>query len=108
MTIPAAGTVVEALPADVELVVLCEVTDADDERPISPERDVDVTWLHREAGADLEAAVRALPADLTAGWFVATEARTVRRLHRHLLDDRGVTAEAIEARGYWRRRDDEP
>ena len=102
--VPAAGTVVEALPADTELTVLCEVTDADDERPISPEREVDVTWLHRSDGADLEAAVGALPADLVAGWFVATEARTVRRLHRHLLEDRGAAPDTIEARGYWRAR----
>lgn len=100
--VPAAGTVVEALPEDTELVVLCEVTDADDERSLTPEREVDVTWLHRSDGADLEASVRALPADLRAGWFVAAEARVVRRLDRHLREERG--AEAVEARGYWRAR----
>jgi NADPH-dependent ferric siderophore reductase len=103
--VPAAGTVVEALPPDTGLTVLCEVTDADDERPISPEREVAVTWLHRSTGGDLEAAVRALPTDLRAGWFVAAEARVVRRLDRHLRDERG--AEAVEARGYWRRREGE-
>jgi NADPH-dependent ferric siderophore reductase len=104
--VPAAGTVVEALPADTELTILCEVTDADDERPITPDRDVDVTWLHRSAGADLEAAVRALPLGLTAAWFVAAEARVVRRLHRHVLEDRSAAPETVEARGYWRRPDD--
>jgi len=108
--VPAAGTVVEALPADTVLTVLCEVTDADDERPLSPERDVVVEWLHRgptgaEPGALLEASVRALPAGLQAGWFVAAEARTVRALHRHLLEDRGAAPETVEPRGYWRRRD---
>ncbi len=108
--VPAAGTVVEALPAGTEVVALVEVTDAADERPLSPERDVEVAWLHRgPTGADpgtlLEAAVRALPADLTAGWFVAAEARTVRALDRHLRDERGVAKEHVEPRGYWRRRD---
>jgi NADPH-dependent ferric siderophore reductase len=107
--VPAAGTVIEALPADVELVVLCEVTDEADERPVTPTRDVDVTWLHRAAsgagpGERLEAAVRGLPADLRAGWFVAAESRTVRRIDRHLRDERGVDPAAIEARGYWRHR----
>lgn len=108
--VPAAGTVVEALPAAVELVVLAEVTDADDERPLSPDRDVAVTWLHRAPtaaapGALLEAAVRALPADLSAGWFVAAEARTVRALDRHLREERAVPKEHVEPRGYWRRRE---
>jgi NADPH-dependent ferric siderophore reductase len=108
--IPAAGTVVEALPDDVHLTALCEVTDETDERPLSPTRWVPVTWLHRSTtGADpgslLEAAVAALPADLRAGWFGAAEARTVRRLDRHLREDRGAVDGTIEARGYWRHRE---
>jgi NADPH-dependent ferric siderophore reductase len=110
--VPAAATVVEALPPDTEVLVLCEVEDSDDERILTPERDVPVTWLHRSAGDGthaepgelLEAAARALPDDLRAGWFVASEARTVRQIHRHLLEDRGVPPERAEARGYWRRR----
>jgi NADPH-dependent ferric siderophore reductase len=108
--VPAAGTVVEALPPDTELIVLAEVTDADDERPMSGDRDAPVTWLHRSpVGAEpnelLEAAVAALPAGLEAAWFVAAESRTVRRLHQHLMDDRAVPKDQIEPRGYWRRRD---
>lgn len=108
--VPAAGTVIESLPADTELTVLCEVTDADDERPLTPGWEGPVAWLHRaptgaEPGELLEARVRALPADLVAGWFVAAEARTVRRIHRHLLEDRSVPDDAVEPRGYWRRRD---
>jgi NADPH-dependent ferric siderophore reductase len=107
--VPAAGTVIEALADDTELTVLCEVTDADDERPVA-DRDVPVEWLHREAagaepGALLEARVRALPAGVRAGWFVAAEARVVRRIHRHLLDERNVARGDVEARGYWRRQD---
>lgn len=108
--VPAAGTVIEALPADTELTVLCEVTDADDERPLSPGWTGSVSWLHRassgaEPGVLLEAGVRALPTDLVAGWFVAAESRTVRRIHRHLLEDRSVPDDDVEPRGYWRRRE---
>lgn len=108
--VPAAGTVVEALPVDTEVHALVEVTDGDDHRPLSPERDVPVSWLHRKPGEArpgtlLEAAVADLPDDLTAGWFVAAEARTVRRIHRHLVDERGVDDDHVEPRGYWRLRD---
>lgn len=107
--VPAAGTVVEALPPGVEVLVVAEVTDAEDERPISPERDVPVEWCHRGAsgaapGALLEARVGALPDDLVAGWFVAAEARAVRRLDRHLVGGRGADPSTVEARGYWRLR----
>lgn len=108
--IPAAGTIAEALPAATDLLVLAEVTDADDERPITDQRPVGVRWLHRSSvgagpGELLEAAVRDLSEGTEAGWFVAAEARTVRRLHRHLVEERGVPDEHVEPRGYWRRRD---
>jgi NADPH-dependent ferric siderophore reductase len=107
--VPAAGTVIEALPATTAVTVLCEVSDADDERPVA-DRDVAVEWLHRDSagaqpGALLEARVRDLPADLAAGWFVASESRVVRRIHGHLLDERGAPSDDVEARGYWRQRD---
>ncbi len=101
--IPAAGTIVEHLAPDVDLLVLVEVTDEDDHRPLSPDREVDVRWLHRADGESLEDAVRALPPD-PAAWFVATESRVVRRLDRHLREER--SAELVEARGYWRLRED--
>jgi NADPH-dependent ferric siderophore reductase len=108
--LPAAGTVIEALPLDTEILVLAEVTDGDDERALTPEREVEVAWLHRaptgaEPGALLEERVGGVPDAAGAGWFVASEARTVRRIHRHLLEEREVPPDAVEARGYWRRRD---
>jgi NADPH-dependent ferric siderophore reductase len=108
--VPAAGTVIEHLPGGTELIVVCEVTDEADERPLSDVRAPDVVWLHRAdtdaaPGQLLEERVQLLPADLRAGWFIAAEARTVRRLHRHVLEDRSVDPEVVEARGYWRQRE---
>jgi NADPH-dependent ferric siderophore reductase len=107
--VPAAGTIVEALDPNAELTLFCEVTDAADHRPVTDQRDVEVRWLHRaDAGSApgelLEEAVHDLPGDLQAAWYVAAEARTVRRLDRHLREERG--AEVVEARGYWRLRED--
>lgn len=106
--IPAAGTIIDALPNGVDILAICEVTDSDDERPLTPTRDIDVTWLHRapddaEPGALLHAAVAALPADLDADWFVACEAGAMRRIRSHLRTDRQIADERLQTRGYWRR-----
>lgn len=105
---PAAGTVIEALPADTEIVALCEVVDQGDERPMTPIRDIDVTWLHRtgsdvEPGALLQPAVANLPIDLDADWFVACEASAMRRIRQHLRNDRQIAPDRLQTRGYWRR-----
>ena len=105
---PAAGTVIEALPVDTEVIVICEVTDRRDERSLTEDRDLDVTWLHRseggaEPGALLRAAVQDLPAALDADWFVACEAGAMRGIREHLRNDRAVAPERMETRGYWRR-----
>lgn len=106
--IPAAGTVIEALSSGVDIIALCEVTDADDERALSPTRELDVAWLHRapsdaEPGALLHTAVAALPVDLDADWFVACEAGAMRRIRSHLRDGRQIAPERLHTRGYWRR-----
>lgn len=102
---PAAGTVIEALPAETEIVVLCEVADHTDERPLTHTRDLDVIWLHRSAaepGALLHTALQDLPAALDADWFVATEAAAMRRIRNHLRTDRQIAPERLQTRGYWR------
>ena len=105
---PAAGTVIEALPAETDIVVFCDVADKSDERPLSPSRNLDVTWLHRsdaaaEPGVLLQAAVEGLPAGLDADWFVASEAGAMRRIRDHLRSDRQIAPERLQTRGYWRR-----
>ena len=78
---PAAGTVIEALPVDTEVIVICEVTDRRDERSLTEDRDLDVTWLHRsegraEPGALLRAAVQDLPQNsMPTGSWPARPAR---------------------------------
>ena len=104
---PAAGTVVEALPVNTEIVALCEVAGERDERPLSPNHDVDISWLHRATsgfgpGALLFDAVKELPSDLDADWFVACEAGAMRRIRRHLRIDRRVEPGRLQTRGYWR------
>lgn len=106
--IPAAGTVIEAVPNGVDMIAICEVIDADDERHLTTIRKIDVQWLHRastdaEPGALLHEGVTALPGDLDADWFVACEAGAMRRIRSHLRSDRHVAPERVQTRGYWRR-----
>ncbi|WP_436794631.1 siderophore-interacting protein [Actinospongicola halichondriae] len=105
--IPAAGTVIEALPHGTEIIALCEVNDGSDERSLSTIGDLDVRWLHRSAtqdppGALLRAAVEDLPAGLDADWFVACEAAAMRGIRNHLRTTRGVDPKRLQTRGYWR------
>ena len=105
---PAAGTVIESLPAGTRIIAICEVEDPSDERPLSQTVEVAPRWLHRsthhgEPSALLSTAVAELPPEIDADWFVACEATAVRAVRRHLLEDRGVDPERVQTRGYWRR-----
>lgn len=85
---------------------MCEVTDEDDERPLTTGRDVETVWLHRKGtvpGEALKAAVAELDHDLDASWFVAAEAGAMRAIRAHLLDERGTDPGRVQTRGYWRR-----
>ena len=106
--LPAAGTVIDALAVEVEVIALCEVGEAADQRPLSAVRDVDDRWLHRapagaEPGVLLAEAIEQLPPDLDADWFVACEAGAMRRIRTHLLTERRVVPGRVQTRGYWRR-----
>ena len=107
--LPAAGTILEALPAGARAVVLCEVADAGEKRPLSAHRDASAVWLPRDAtgaipGSLLETAVR----DLTmpgpsACWWIACEAAAMRRIRRHLITERSIDPARVHTRGYWKR-----
>jgi NADPH-dependent ferric siderophore reductase len=103
--LPAIATVLEALPDGVPTLVLLEVADAEEQLPLESEADLRVTWLYRgdaTAGSALELAVRA--AELPPGdgrVFVAAEAAAMRRIRRHLINERGIGADRLYTRGYW-------
>lgn len=106
--IPGMATIIESLPSSKRGVAFVEVRDSADEQPFRTEGDVTTTWLHRgstEPGhSDLLAeAVQAttLPDGEGFAW-IAGEAGLVRRLRRHLVDDRGMPKSRIDFSGYWR------
>ncbi|NIH81611.1 siderophore-interacting protein [Amycolatopsis viridis] len=102
--LPAIAVALEMMPAGVPVRVFVEVADAAEEQPLATKGDAQIRWLHRCAGDDLVAAVRAL--DFPAGTvqaFVHGEAGFVRELRRYLLNERGVRKDLLSISGYWRR-----
>jgi NADPH-dependent ferric siderophore reductase len=107
--IPAICTILEVLPPAIPAHVLVEVTGTEEEQKLPARANVNVQWLHRgvdpaAAGRPLEAAVRAVefPSGAIRA-YVACEADAMRRIRRHLLQERGLDRAHIVTRGYWRR-----
>lgn len=106
--LPAAGMILDTLPAGCQPVVIAEIPGPQDERPLSERVRVAPMWQHRSAAqstpsALLEAAVRALatPND-PVSWWVACEAAAMRRIKQHLLKERAVDPARLHVRGYWK------
>lgn len=107
--IPAVATIVECLPPAMRVQVLLEVVDETEAKAFVPaSANVEVRWLARgpdprDAGRKLEAAVRTLELASGAGRiYVACEADAMRRIRRHLIEERGFPRERLVTRGYWR------
>jgi NADPH-dependent ferric siderophore reductase len=104
--IPAIAEMIRALPVATTAVALIEVTDADDEQPISTTELIDVRWLHRRATPPgeselLDGAVAAIEIpDADRHAYLFGESRVVRRL-RDDLGGRGLQPHEISAKGYW-------
>jgi NADPH-dependent ferric siderophore reductase len=104
--IPAIAEMVGALPGGTAAVAVIEVTDADDEQPISTTELIDVRWLHRleTPPGESELLHRAVAAieipDADRHAYLFGESRCVRRL-RDDLGGRGLQPHEISAKGYW-------
>jgi NADPH-dependent ferric siderophore reductase len=104
--VPAIAASLERVPEGVPVHVVLEVDGPEDEVALETPGDLRVTWLHRRADADdaLVEAVRALAfPEGSVHAFVHGEASAVRAVRRHLVVDRGISAEALSVSGYWKR-----
>ncbi|MEV6207393.1 siderophore-interacting protein [Kitasatospora sp. NPDC051914] len=103
--LPAAGGILDWLPAGTRARVWIEVPHAGDVQDLAAGPEVEITWLVRESGAaPLADAVRAaeLPEGTPYAW-IAGESGSVRALRRHLVGERGVDRSRVTFSGYWRR-----
>jgi NADPH-dependent ferric siderophore reductase len=110
VAVPAMAAMVEGLPAGARAIVLAEVAAGDEEVPVEPADDVELSWVWlrrdgRPAGepdALLAAMADAALPDGRGQAYVAGEARVVSDL-RAALVDRGFRAETVAAKAYWGR-----
>jgi NADPH-dependent ferric siderophore reductase len=105
--IPALCTIMETVPASIPVRALVEVVDEQEQHELHAGANVTTEWLFRgpdvtQAGRRLEAAMRA--AELPPGpgrIYVACESDAMRRIRRHLLQERGLDRAQLVTRGYW-------
>ncbi|WP_370185683.1 siderophore-interacting protein [Aeromicrobium sp.] len=108
--LPAIGRFLEELPAGPPAQVVVEVSGPQDEQDLTVRDGVEVTWLHRPAGAEpgtttlLLDAVRDLdwPAGQVYAWM-AGESTAARDVRTHWRADRSVPRDCLDVSGYWRR-----
>ncbi len=105
-SIPAIGTVLEAIPAGTRTTVVIEVIDEDDEREPSDEITSDPIWLHRgtdvtTVGCQTLNLVRSIAVPAGAHWWIAGEREAIKQIRQALTEDRGVEADRISLNAYW-------
>ncbi|MFI5783024.1 siderophore-interacting protein [Nocardia sp. NPDC051570] len=106
--LPAIAAACAALPADAVGRVFVEIAGPADELTVERPAGVELSWIHRGAGAQgeaLAAAVRAEPwRDGRVHVFIHGEAQAVmHELRPYIRKERGVPAEFASISGYWRR-----
>jgi NADPH-dependent ferric siderophore reductase len=104
--IPAAGTLLDALPDAATVEAHIEVDGPDDEIDFGGPAKASVTWHHRRDpgafGAELIAAAREADIPDGARIWVACEASAMRDIRRYFTRERGIPAGRLVTRGYWR------
>lgn len=104
--IPAARQVLGALPPQPRFIFF-EVVNELEQRPTGASP-WPVSWLFRghdagRAGRLLEGHIRELTLPGGRGYvWIACEAGAVRRIRKHLIEDRGLDAGQLVTRGYWK------
>jgi len=107
--IPAIATILEDLPPSTEAHVFIEVLDATEERPLMTLAKASIHWLTKQdpdaaaTGNELEAAIRHIGFPEGAGRiYVACEAGAMRRIRKHILQERNFDRSRLVTRGYWK------
>jgi NADPH-dependent ferric siderophore reductase len=104
--LPAIAAIAEVAPIETQITALVEMSGADEGLELESPARLDVRWIHRDGRPPCERLVSAVEAlKLPAGEgqvWVGCEAGAMRRIRRHLLDERGLAPGALRTRAYWR------
>lgn len=107
--LPAAGAILESLPASASAWVVIEIDDPVSEQPLSSAASFEVTWLHRNTTTNGESrlleTVRSLPPfpDGVRYAWGGGEIEIMNAYGKLLRRERGMKTASISAIGYWRR-----
>lgn len=108
-SLPAIGSILEALPPHVRADAFVEVADDNEEQAIESAAAVNLTWLRRKTASNgtasgLEDAAKAIrrPDENTVVW-IAAESSIVAALRKLALSKWGVDRPRLDAAGYWKR-----
>jgi NADPH-dependent ferric siderophore reductase len=104
--LPAIGSILETLPADVRVDVAVEIPELADVQDLTTRAQLALRWFPRGAqapGSALVDGIRGLrlPAVEPYVWL-AGEAGLVKNVRRYLVRERGISKRAITFMGYWR------
>lgn len=104
--LPAISVLLEALPAEAEVLALVEVGDPAARLELPAHPGLTERWCELESGAPpgdalVEAVIAATPEGDVRVW-AAGEAAAVHRIRRHLFDERGLGRSHAVVRGYWK------
>jgi len=104
--LPAIGSILESLPADVQATVFVESAPGARPPAFTSPAGLEVHWLHRVRSAPGAAALEAVRRARFGpeSWYswIAGEAGMVRAVRRHLVRERGFDRRAVTFLGYWR------
>jgi NADPH-dependent ferric siderophore reductase len=111
--IPAIGTIIEAVDTTVRVTTVLEVVDRDDEREVTPIRDVDPIWVHRgpdpaQTGVLTTNLVETLTVPDDAYWWVAGEREAILAMRDLLFTERHVPRDRLDLNAHWRLRPADP
>ncbi len=108
--LPAIAAAVESMPADARGLVLLEAASEDERLPIEAPSGVELRWLYRGGDFTVENArlaeeVEALELPDVAAEeiqvFVHGEREQMKRIRRHLVDERGLPRKGMSLSAYW-------
>jgi NADPH-dependent ferric siderophore reductase len=105
--LPAALSIVESLPAGIEVHALFVVHDSDERQPIQSAADVRVTWEYSATPEKYCRPTGRFPTDLPDSGapgqvWMAGEADWVKSWRAFWLDDRRLERARVSAKGYWK------
>ena len=101
--LPAIARYLEERDGSIPAVVVVEVASAVEQQSLTSTADVELLWVRRDEGGSLAGAVADLDlADNDLFAWVAGEGEAVQAVRRHLLEDRALPGDRIDATRYWR------